>query len=92
MGHSAAQPGSSCQPPLAALTGHADTDLLNRYESCQAPICHALPHAFDIFEDQYRSEEGIFAVLAHLGGAGIYRTHEVPLIRSVLDAMHVLKD
>lgn len=52
------------------------------------PICHALPHAFDIFEDQYRSGEGIFAVLAHLGGAGIYRTHEVPLVRSALDAMH----
>ena len=52
------------------------------------PICHALPHAFDIFEDQYRSGEGFFAVLAHLGGTGIYRTHEVPLVASVLDALH----
>ncbi|GGB22488.1 dihydropteroate synthase [Flexivirga endophytica] len=51
------------------------------------PVCHALPHAFDIFEDQYRSGEGFFAVLAHLGGTGVYRTHEVSLVRSVLDAM-----
>lgn len=51
------------------------------------PIMHALPHAFDIFEDRFRSAEGFFAVLAHLGGTGVYRTHEVPLIRSVLEAM-----
>jgi dihydropteroate synthase len=51
------------------------------------PVCHALPHAFDVFEDQFRSAEGFFAVLAHLGGAGMYRTHEVPLVRSVLDAL-----
>ncbi len=54
------------------------------------PVCHALPHAFDIFEDQFRSAEGFFAVLAHLGGAGIYRTHEVPLVRSVLEALRML--
>ncbi|MCL2541967.1 MAG: dihydropteroate synthase [Nocardioidaceae bacterium] len=51
------------------------------------PVCHALPHAFDIFEDQFRSAEGFFAVLAHLGSTGIYRVHEVPLVRSVLDAL-----
>lgn len=53
------------------------------------PICHALPHAFDTFGDQFRSAEGFFAVLAHLGQTGVYRTHEVPLVRSVLDAMDV---
>lgn len=51
------------------------------------PICHALPHAFDIFEDRFRSAEGFFAVLAALGQTGVYRTHEVPLIRAVLEAM-----
>ncbi|TNM44175.1 dihydropteroate synthase [Nocardioides albidus] len=51
------------------------------------PVCHALPHAFDVFEDQFRSGEGFFAVMAHLGGTGVYRTHEVPLVRSVLDAV-----
>ncbi|MFT4299997.1 MAG: dihydropteroate synthase [Aeromicrobium sp.] len=51
------------------------------------PICHALPHAFDVFEDHFRSAEGFYAVLAHLGGTGVYRTHEVPLVRAVLDAL-----
>lgn len=51
------------------------------------PICHALPHAFDTFEEQFRSAEGFFAVLAQLGQTGVYRTHEVPLVCAVLDAM-----
>jgi dihydropteroate synthase len=54
------------------------------------PIGHALPHAFDLFEDQFRSAEGLFAVLAHLGGAGVFRTHEVPQVVAVLDALRVL--
>ncbi|MFT4188767.1 MAG: dihydropteroate synthase [Aeromicrobium sp.] len=51
------------------------------------PVCHALPHAFEVFGDQFRSGEGYFTVLAHLGGTGVYRTHEVPLVRAVLDAL-----
>jgi dihydropteroate synthase len=54
------------------------------------PICHALPHAFSIFEDEFRTAEGFFAVLAHLGGTGIYRTHEVPRIRATLAALRAL--
>jgi dihydropteroate synthase len=54
------------------------------------PICHALPHAFDLFEDQFRSAEGFFAVLAALGGTGVYRTHEVPQVRAVLGALRAL--
>ena len=54
------------------------------------PICHALPHAFSIFEDEFRTAEGFFTVLAHLGGTGIYRTHEVPRIRAVLAALQAL--
>lgn len=73
-----------------ARARHQATALLNtfRLRRLGVPICHAMPHAFDIFEDQFRSAEGVFAVLAHLGGTGIYRTHEIPLVRSVLDAMH----
>lgn len=72
-----------------ARARHQATALLHtcRLRGLGVPICHALPHAFDIFEDQYRSGEGFFAVLAHLGGTGVYRTHEVPLVRSVLDAL-----
>ncbi len=54
------------------------------------PICHALPHAFDLFEDHFRSAEGFFAVLATLGGASLLRTHEVPLAAAVVKAMTVL--
>ncbi|MFT4010660.1 MAG: dihydropteroate synthase [Nocardioidaceae bacterium] len=64
--------------------------LLNsfRLRSLGVPVCHAMPHAFDIFEDQFRSGEGFFTVLAHLGRTGIFRTHEVPLVRSVLESLH----
>lgn len=58
-----------------------------RLRSLGVPICHAMPHAFDVFEDQFRSGEGFFTVLAHLGRTGIYRVHEVPLACAVLDAL-----
>ncbi len=54
------------------------------------PICHALPHAFDLFQEQYRSAEPMFAVLARLGGAGWFRTHEVAPVRATLDALQHL--
>ncbi|GGW25544.1 dihydropteroate synthase [Streptomyces xantholiticus] len=54
------------------------------------PICHALPHAFSLFEEEFRTAEGFFAMLAHLGGTGIYRTHEVPKIRAILTALRAL--
>lgn len=54
------------------------------------PICQALPHAFDLFEDQYRSAEAFFAVLAQLGGVSIWRTHEVAQVRAVREATQML--
>ncbi|MDP1876856.1 MAG: dihydropteroate synthase [Actinomycetota bacterium] len=54
------------------------------------PICNAMPHAFDLFEDQFRTAEGFFAVLGRLGGTHIFRTHEVAHVRAVLGAMDVL--
>ncbi len=54
------------------------------------PVCHSLPHSFELFEDQFRVAEGMFAVLAHLGGTGLYRTHEVPQVVAVLDALQEL--
>jgi dihydropteroate synthase len=54
------------------------------------PVCHALPHAFDLFEDQFRTAEGLFAVLAHLGGTGVFRTHEVPQVVAVLRTLQAL--
>jgi dihydropteroate synthase len=51
------------------------------------PVCHALPHAFEFFGDEVRCAEPFFAVLAALGKADLFRTHEVPRIKAVLDTM-----
>jgi hypothetical protein len=54
------------------------------------PICHALPHAFDYFGEEVRCAEPFFAVLAALGKTDLFRTHEVPRIRAVLDTLRIL--
>jgi dihydropteroate synthase len=54
------------------------------------PICHALPHAFEYFRDEVRCAEPFFAVLAALGRTDVFRTHEVPRIKAVLDTMKTL--
>lgn len=54
------------------------------------PVCHSLPHSFELFEEEFRVAEAVFAVLAHLGGTGVYRTHEVPRVVAVLNALHAL--
>jgi dihydropteroate synthase len=51
------------------------------------PVCHALPHAFECFGDEVRSAEPFFAVLAALGKTDLFRTHEVPRVRAVLDTL-----
>lgn len=53
------------------------------------PVCHALPHAFEYFGEEVRSAEPFFAVLAALGKTDLFRTHEVPKIRAVLDTLRV---
>jgi dihydropteroate synthase len=53
------------------------------------PVCHALPHAFEYFGREVRSAEPFFAVLAALGKTDLFRTHEVPRIRAVLDTLNV---
>ncbi len=53
------------------------------------PICHALPHAFEYFGEEVRCAEPYFAVLAALGGTSLFRTHEVPRIKAVLDTMRI---
>ena len=51
------------------------------------PICHALPHAFEYFGEEVRCAEPFFAVLATLGKTDLFRTHEVPRIKAVLDTL-----
>jgi len=68
---------------------HQTTVLLNsfRLRRLGLPICHSVPHAFDLFEDQFRIAESFFTVLAHFGGTGMYRSHEVPQMVAVLGAL-----
>ncbi len=53
------------------------------------PVCHALPHAFEFFGEEVRCAEPFFAVLAALGKTDLFRTHEVPRIKAVLDTLKV---
>ena len=76
-----------------ARVQHQARVLLNtfRLRRLGLPICQAMPHAFDLFGDQFRTAEGYFTTLAYLGGTSVFRTHEVAHIRAVLDAMTVLE-
>jgi len=53
------------------------------------PVCHALPHAAEIFRDEVRCAEPFFAVMAALGKTSLFRTHEVPRTRAVLETLGV---
>jgi len=53
------------------------------------PLCHALPHAFEHFGEEVRCAEPFFAVLARLGKTDLFRTHEVPRIKAVLDTLAI---
>ena len=53
------------------------------------PVCHALPHAFEFFGDEVRCAEPFFAVLAALGKTDLFRTHEVPRTKAVLDTLKI---
>ncbi len=71
---------------------HQSSVLLNtfRLRALGVPICNAMPHAFDIFEDQFRAAEGFFTVLGLLSGTSILRTHEVAQMSAVITAMQIL--
>ncbi len=60
-----------------------------RLRSLGFPICHALPHAFEFFGEDVRCAEPFFAVLAALGKTDLFRTHEAPRIKAVLDALKI---
>jgi dihydropteroate synthase len=70
---------------------HQMTVFLNtfRLRTLGFPVCHALPHAFEYFGEEVRCAEPFFAVLAALGKTDLFRTHEVPRIKAVLDTMRV---
>jgi len=53
------------------------------------PVCHALPHAFEHFGEEVRCAEPFFAVLAALGKTDLFRTHEVPRVKAVLETLGI---
>ena len=61
-----------------------------RLRGLGVPVCQLMPHGFDFFEDRYRVGEPFFAVLARLGGVGVFRVHEVPEVARVLRTMKEL--
>lgn len=75
----------------AARVRHQMTTFLNtfRLRTLGVPVCHALPHAFEIFGEEVRSAEPFFAVLAALGKTDLFRTHEVPKVRAVLETLRL---
>lgn len=60
-----------------------------RLRTLGCPICHALPHAFEYFGEEVRCAEPFFAVLAALGRTDLFRTHEVPRVKAVLDTLQI---
>lgn len=74
----------------AVRVRHQMTIFLNtfRLRALGFPVCHALPHAFEHFADEVRSAEPFFAVLAALGKTDLFRTHEVPRVRAVLETLN----
>jgi dihydropteroate synthase len=68
---------------------HQMTTFLNtfRLRALGFPICQALPHAFEFFGAEVRSAEPFFAVLAALGKTDLFRTHEVPRVKAVLETL-----
>ncbi|MBT5708252.1 hypothetical protein OAH36_02160 [Verrucomicrobia bacterium] len=55
------------------------------------PVCHALPHVFELFESDLRSAEPFFAILAVIGKTNVFRTHEVPQTKAVLNTLWFAK-
>jgi dihydropteroate synthase len=78
----------------AVRVRHQMTVFLNtfRIRSLGYPICHALPHAFEYFGEEVRCAEPFFAVLAALGKTNLFRTHEVPRIKAVLQTLGIFQD
>ncbi|MGV1005846.1 MAG: dihydropteroate synthase [Candidatus Nanopelagicales bacterium] len=54
------------------------------------PVAQAMPHAFDLFEEEFRAAEGFFAGLSFLAHTSIYRTHETAHVAAILRAISAI--
>lgn len=61
-----------------------------RLRTLGAPVCNALPTAFDLFGEELRIAEAFFGVITQVGGTHVHRTHEVAKLNAVLGAMAAL--
>ncbi|KRO63173.1 MAG: dihydropteroate synthase [Verrucomicrobia subdivision 6 bacterium BACL9 MAG-120924-bin69] len=79
------------QDSTARIRYQAETFLHSfRLRTLGWPVCQALPHAFEFFQDEVRSAESLFAVLALLGKTDLLRTHEIPKVRAVARTLGIL--
>ncbi len=62
-----------------------------RLRSLGVPVAVSVPHAFDLFEDEFRRAEGFFTIFAALGGTQLVRIHEVPHVVRTLRALDVVE-
>jgi dihydropteroate synthase len=54
------------------------------------PVCQALPHAFEFFEEEVRVAEPFFGFAALLAHTDLLRTHELAKLRGVIRSMAVV--
>ena len=62
-----------------------------RLRSLGWPVCQALPHAFEFFEEEVRVAEPFFGFAALLAHTDLLRTHEVAKLRGVIRSMAVMQ-
>ncbi len=61
-----------------------------RLRPLSVPVCQIMPHGFDVYQEEFRTAEGVFTVLARLGGVGVLRVHEVPRVVASLRMLHTV--
>jgi dihydropteroate synthase len=82
--------GSSVDPIRKAQ--HQAQVLLHsfRLRPLGAPVCQIMPHAFDVFQEEFRTAEGVFTVLGRLGGVGVLRVHEVARVAATVRMLNTV--
>ena len=82
--------GSSIDPVLKVQ--HQAQVLMHsfRLRPLGVPVCQIMPHGFDVYQEEFRTAEGVFTVLARLGGVGVLRVHEVPRVVASLRMLHTV--
>ncbi|NEP57500.1 MAG: dihydropteroate synthase [Symploca sp. SIO2G7] len=72
--------------------GYQVRSILNsfRLRKLGFPVVSHLPSALEVFGEEVRSCQVLTSVFAALGKTDLFRTHEVPKIKAVLDTLEIL--